>query len=119
MIECCFQSLAQMLFPLRAGCVPSAGCIAAARRRRHLARTRADYLPLDASNDRQLSRRREGGDSEDEDEPDRIHLHFVPKKRTLRRRMAERVGELVPFLPERGCVFLLLMDVRKNVRLAQ
>ena len=37
-----------MLFPLRAGCVPSAGCIAAARRRRHLARTRADYLPLDA-----------------------------------------------------------------------
>ena len=119
MIECCFQSLAQMLFPLRAGCVPSAGCIAAARRRRHLARTRADYLPLDASNDGQLSWRREGGDSEDEDEPDRNHLYFVPKKRSLRRRMAERVGELVPFLPERGCVFLLLMDVRKNVRLAQ
>ena len=97
--------MAQMLFPLRAGCVPSAGCIAAARRRRHLARTRADYLPLDASNDRQLSQRREGGDSEDEDEPGRNRLHFVPKKRTLRRRMAERVGELVPFLPERGCVF--------------
>ena len=101
-----------MLFPLHAGCVPSAGCIAAALRRRHLARTRADYLPLDASNDRQLSRRREGGDSEDEDEPDRNHLYFVPKKRTLRRRMAERVGELVPFLPERGCVFYWWMSGR-------
>ena len=50
-------------------------------------------------------RRREGGDSEDEDEPDRNHLYFVPKKRTLWHRMAERTGELVPFLPERGCVF--------------
>uniref|UniRef100_A0A8V0XZB1 GCF C-terminal domain-containing protein n=1 Tax=Gallus gallus TaxID=9031 RepID=A0A8V0XZB1_CHICK len=96
-IECCFQSLAQTLFPLRAGYVPSAGCIAAARRRCHLARTRADYLPFDASNDRQLSQRREGGDSEDEDEPGRNHLYFVPKKRTLWCRMAECVDELVVF----------------------
>ncbi|XP_046768800.1 uncharacterized protein LOC112532130 isoform X1 [Gallus gallus] len=76
---------------LSPGCVPSAGCITAARRRRHLARTRADYLPLDVSNDHQLSWRRESSDLEDEDEPDRNNLHFVPKKRTLRHRIAEHM----------------------------
>ncbi|XP_015715413.1 GC-rich sequence DNA-binding factor 2 isoform X2 [Coturnix japonica] len=76
---------------LSPGCVPSAGCIAAARRRRHLARTRADYLPLDVSNDCQVSQRRESSDLEDEDESDRNNLRFVPKMRAFRHRMAEHM----------------------------
>ncbi|NXJ12090.1 GCFC2 factor, partial [Odontophorus gujanensis] len=77
-----------------------AGCIAAAWRKRHLARTHADYLPLDVSHDHQLPRRRESSDSESEDESDMNNLHFVPKMRTLRHRMAEHMGE---FVPPRGC----------------
>ncbi|XP_072187820.1 intron Large complex component GCFC2 isoform X2 [Excalfactoria chinensis] len=76
---------------LSPGCVPSAGCIAAARRRRHLTRTRADYLPLDVSNDCQLSRRSKSSDLEDEDESDRNNLRFVPKMRAFRHRMAEHM----------------------------
>nr|NP_001376457.1 chromosome 3 open reading frame, human C2orf3 [Gallus gallus] len=85
------SSASQRRKDLSPGCVPSAGCITAARRRRHLARTRADYLPLDVSNDHQLSWRRESSDLEDEDEPDRNNLHFVSKKRTLRHRIAEHM----------------------------
>lgn len=75
-----------------------AGCMAAAWGRRPLARPQADYLPLDVSNDRQPPWRR--GSSDSEDESDMNNLHFVPKMRTLRQRMAEHMGEFVPFLPE-------------------
>ncbi|NXE74879.1 GCFC2 factor, partial [Cochlearius cochlearius] len=81
------------------GYIPSAACIDAARRKRHLARTRADYLPLDVSNSHQVSRRRESSDLESEDESDMKNLNFVPKMRTLRQRMTEHMGEFVPFLP--------------------
>ncbi|NXQ86936.1 GCFC2 factor, partial [Nyctibius grandis] len=84
---------------LSPGNIPSAACIEAARRKRHLARTRADYLPLDVSNSHQVSRRRESSDLESDDESDMKNLNFVPKTRTLRQRMTEHMGEFVPFLP--------------------
>ncbi|XP_074009520.1 intron Large complex component GCFC2 isoform X2 [Numenius arquata] len=74
---------------LSPGDIPSAACIDAARRKRHLARTRADYLPLDVSNGHQVSRRRESSDFESEDESDTRNLNFAPKMRTLRQRMTE------------------------------
>ncbi|NWU61241.1 GCFC2 factor, partial [Pterocles burchelli] len=84
---------------LSPGYIPSAAHIEAARRKRHLARTRADYLPLDVSDSHQVSQRRESSDLESEDESDMKGLNFVPKMRTLRQRMAEHMGEFVPFLP--------------------
>ncbi|NXO55076.1 GCFC2 factor, partial [Aramus guarauna] len=84
---------------LSPGNIPSAACIEAARRKRHLARTQAEYLPLDASDSHQVSRRRESSDLESEDESDTKNLNFVPKMRTLRQRMTEHMGEFVPFLP--------------------
>uniref|UniRef100_A0A663EKA3 GC-rich sequence DNA-binding factor 2 n=1 Tax=Aquila chrysaetos chrysaetos TaxID=223781 RepID=A0A663EKA3_AQUCH len=85
---------------LSPGSIPSAACIEAARRKRHLARSRADYLPLDVSNSHQVSQRRESSDLESEDESDMKNLNFVPKMRTVRERMTEHMGEFVPFLPE-------------------
>ncbi|XP_075353922.1 intron Large complex component GCFC2 isoform X2 [Mycteria americana] len=76
---------------LSRGNIPSAACIDAARRKRHLARTRADYLPLDVSNSHQVSRRRESSDLESEDESDTENLNFVPKMRTLRQGMTEHM----------------------------
>ncbi|NXL46685.1 GCFC2 factor, partial [Podilymbus podiceps] len=83
---------------LSPGNIPSATCIDAARRKRHLARTRADYLPLNVSSSHQVSRRQESSDLESEDESDMKNLGFVPKMRTLRQRMTEHMGEFVPFL---------------------
>ncbi|KAM9382221.1 intron Large complex component GCFC2 [Phaethornis superciliosus] len=71
--------------------IPSAACVEAARRKRHRARTGADYLPLDVSNSHQVSGRRESSDLESEDESDLKNLSFVPKTRTLRQRMAEHM----------------------------
>ncbi|KAM6123387.1 intron Large complex component GCFC2 isoform 2-T2 [Pterocles gutturalis] len=76
---------------LSPGSIPSAAHIEAARRKRHLARTRADYLPLDVSNSHQVSRRRESSDLESEDESDTKGLNFVPKMRTLRQRITEHM----------------------------
>uniref|UniRef100_A0A663MM34 GC-rich sequence DNA-binding factor 2 n=1 Tax=Athene cunicularia TaxID=194338 RepID=A0A663MM34_ATHCN len=78
---------------LSPGHIPSAAHIEAARRKRHLARTQADYLPLDVSKSHQGSQRRESSDLESEDESDMKNLNFVPKLRTLRQRMAEHMGE--------------------------
>ncbi|KFV56895.1 GC-rich sequence DNA-binding factor 2, partial [Gavia stellata] len=93
------SSCSQKRKDLSPGSIPSSACIEAARRKRHLARTRADYLPLDVSNNHQVSRRRESSDLESEDESDMKNLNFVPKVRTLRQRMTEHMGEFVPFLP--------------------
>ncbi|NXG45182.1 GCFC2 factor, partial [Psilopogon haemacephalus] len=82
---------------LSPGNIPSTACIKAARRKRQLARTQADYLPLDASDSHRSSRRRESSDLESEDESDVKNVSFVPKMRTLRERMAEHMGEFVPF----------------------
>ncbi|NXN48015.1 GCFC2 factor, partial [Rhinoptilus africanus] len=84
---------------LSGGYIPSAACIDAARRKRQVARTQADYLPLDVSDSHQVSRRRESSDLESEDESDMRNLNFAPKMRTLRQRMTEHMGEFVPFLP--------------------
>ncbi|KGL76340.1 GC-rich sequence DNA-binding factor 2, partial [Tinamus guttatus] len=80
---------------LSAGNIPDAGSIEAARRKRHLARTQADYLPLDVLNNDHVSRRRASSDLESEDDADIQHLNFAPKARTLRQRMAEHIGEFV------------------------
>ncbi|KFZ47569.1 GC-rich sequence DNA-binding factor 2, partial [Antrostomus carolinensis] len=84
---------------LSPGGIPGAACVEAARRKRHLARTRADYLPLDVSNSHQVSWRRESSDFESEDESDTKNLSFAPKMRTLRQRITEHMGECLLFLP--------------------
>ncbi|NXJ66832.1 GCFC2 factor, partial [Rostratula benghalensis] len=89
----------QMRKDLSAGNIPSAACIDAARRKRQLARTQADYLPLQVSNGHQVSLRGESSDLESEEESDIRSLNFAPKMRTLRQRMTEEMGEFVAFLP--------------------
>uniref|UniRef100_A0A8B9Q821 GC-rich sequence DNA-binding factor 2 n=1 Tax=Apteryx owenii TaxID=8824 RepID=A0A8B9Q821_APTOW len=76
---------------LSAGDIPSAACIEAARRKRHLARTQADYLPLDVLNNHWVSQRRGSSDLESEDDADMRNLNFAPKARTLRQRMTEHM----------------------------
>ncbi|NXM13466.1 GCFC2 factor, partial [Ploceus nigricollis] len=85
---------------LSPGSIPSAAHIEAARRKRHLARTEADYLALDVSNSPQVPQRRGSSDLESEDESETKNLNFAPKMRTLRQRMTEDMGEFVVFLPE-------------------
>ncbi|XP_009903616.2 intron Large complex component GCFC2 isoform X2 [Dryobates pubescens] len=76
---------------LSPGNIPSTACIEAARRKRQLARTQADYLPLDVSDSHRVSQRRESSDLESEDESDTKNVNFAPKMRTLRQRMAEHM----------------------------
>ncbi|NWW37393.1 GCFC2 factor, partial [Panurus biarmicus] len=83
---------------LSPGDIPSAAHVEAARRKRHLARTEADYLPLDVSNSSQVPQRRGSSDLESEDESETKNLDFAPKMRTLRQRMTEDMGEFVVFL---------------------
>uniref|UniRef100_A0A8C0TYG3 GC-rich sequence DNA-binding factor 2 n=1 Tax=Cyanistes caeruleus TaxID=156563 RepID=A0A8C0TYG3_CYACU len=71
------------------GSIPSAAHVEAARRKRQLARTEADYLPLDVSNSPQVSQRRGSSGLESEDESETKNLDFAPKMRTLRQRMTE------------------------------
>ncbi|NWJ10501.1 GCFC2 factor, partial [Crypturellus undulatus] len=92
------SSLTERRKDLSAGNIPDAGSIEAARRKRRLARTQADYLPLDVLNNHDVSRRRASSDLESEDDIDMRHLNFAPKARTLRQRMAEHIGEFLPFL---------------------
>ncbi|NXH29547.1 GCFC2 factor, partial [Myiagra hebetior] len=79
--------------------IPSAAHIEAARRKRHLARTEADFLPLDVSDSPQVPQRRGSSDLDSEDESETKNLDFAPKMRTLRQRMTEDMGEFVLFLP--------------------
>ncbi|KAM7060976.1 intron Large complex component GCFC2 [Acridotheres tristis] len=74
--------------------IPSAAHVEAARRKRHLARTEADYLPLDVSNNPQVSQRRASSDLESEDESETKNLDFAPKMKTLRQRMTEDMVSL-------------------------
>lgn len=98
-----------------AGNIPSAAHVEAARRRRHLARTEADYLPLDVPNSPQGPQRRGSSDLESEDESETKNLDFAPKMRTLRQRMTEDMGEFVVFLPE--ALFQSLGLFQSGVRL--
>ncbi|RMC17148.1 hypothetical protein DUI87_05725 [Hirundo rustica rustica] len=79
---------------LSPGGIPSAAHAEAARRKRHLARKEADYLPLDVSNSPQVPQRRGSSDLESEDESETKNLSFAPKMRTLRQRMSEDMGSL-------------------------
>ncbi|OWK55805.1 GC-rich sequence DNA-binding factor 2 [Lonchura striata] len=76
------------------GNIPSAAHVEAARRKRHLARTEADYLALDVSNSSQVPQRRGSSDLESEDESETKHLDFAPKMRTPRQRMTEDMVSL-------------------------
>ncbi|NXK31517.1 GCFC2 factor, partial [Piprites chloris] len=84
---------------LSPGDIPSAAHVESARKRRHLARTKADYLPLDVSNSLQVSRGRRSSDFESEDESETKNIDFAPRMKTLRQRMTEQMGEFVLFLP--------------------
>lgn len=78
---------------LSAGNMPDAAYIQVARRKRQLARTQGDYIPLDTSNPVTVSQRNECSDTESEDDSDRDKiLHFAPKTKTLRQRMTEYIG---------------------------
>lgn len=79
---------------LSPGNIPSAAHVEAARRKRHLARTQADYLALDVSNSPQVPERRGSSDLESEDESETKNLDFAPKMRTLRQRMTEDMVSL-------------------------
>ncbi|XP_064563885.1 intron Large complex component GCFC2 isoform X2 [Zonotrichia leucophrys gambelii] len=79
---------------LSPGDIPSAAQVEAARRKRHLARTEADYLALDVSNSAQVPQRRGSSDLESEDESETKNLDFAPKMRTLRQRMTEDMVSL-------------------------
>ncbi|XP_064267833.1 intron Large complex component GCFC2 [Passer domesticus] len=79
---------------LSPGSIPSAAHIEAARRKRHLARTEADYLALDVSKSPQVPQRRGSSDLESEDESETKNLDFAPKMRTLRQRMTEDMVSL-------------------------
>uniref|UniRef100_A0A8C3MAS2 GCF C-terminal domain-containing protein n=1 Tax=Geospiza parvula TaxID=87175 RepID=A0A8C3MAS2_GEOPR len=79
---------------LSPGSIPSAAHVEAARRKRHLARTEADYLALDVSNSPQVPQRRGSSDLESEDESETKNLNFAPKMRTLRQRMTEEMVSL-------------------------
>ncbi|XP_041336773.1 intron Large complex component GCFC2 [Pyrgilauda ruficollis] len=79
---------------LSPGNIPSAAHVEAARRKRHLARTEADYLALDVSNSPQVPQRRGSSDLDSEDESETKNLEFAPKMRTLRQRMTEDMVSL-------------------------
>ncbi|XP_067400776.1 intron Large complex component GCFC2 isoform X1 [Emydura macquarii macquarii] len=79
---------------LSAGNVPNAAYIQIARRKRQLARTQGDYIPLDTSHYAPISQRKEYSDTANEDDSDSDHdrnLHFAPKTKTLRQRMTEYI----------------------------
>ncbi|XP_027496856.1 GC-rich sequence DNA-binding factor 2 isoform X2 [Corapipo altera] len=76
---------------LSPGEIPSAAHVEAARRKRHLARTKADYLPLDVSNSPHGSQGRRSSDFESEDESETKNIDFAPKMKTLRQRMTEQM----------------------------
>ncbi|XP_077668568.1 intron Large complex component GCFC2 isoform X2 [Eretmochelys imbricata] len=75
---------------LSAGNIPDAAYIRVACGKRHLARTQGDYIPLDPSHRAPVSQKTACSDTESEDDSDHdTILHFAPKTKTLRQRMAE------------------------------
>uniref|UniRef100_A0A674INL1 GC-rich sequence DNA-binding factor 2 n=1 Tax=Terrapene triunguis TaxID=2587831 RepID=A0A674INL1_9SAUR len=77
---------------LSAGNIPDAAYIQVACRKRQLARTQGDYIPLDTSHRAPVSQKKACSDTESEDDSDHdTILHFAPKTKTLRQRMAEYI----------------------------
>uniref|UniRef100_A0A452IDS2 GCF C-terminal domain-containing protein n=1 Tax=Gopherus agassizii TaxID=38772 RepID=A0A452IDS2_9SAUR len=61
-------------------------------RKHQLARTQGDYIPLDASHRAPVSQKKACSDTESEDDSDHdTILHFAPKTKSLKQRMAEYV----------------------------
>uniref|UniRef100_A0A8C8S957 GC-rich sequence DNA-binding factor 2 n=1 Tax=Pelusios castaneus TaxID=367368 RepID=A0A8C8S957_9SAUR len=86
----CFLTFTLFLFI--AGDVPDAVYIQIACRKRQLARTQDNYIPLDTSHHVLSSQRKAYSDTEDEDDSDHDrNLHFTPKIKSLRQRMAEYI----------------------------
>ncbi|KAM9563473.1 intron Large complex component GCFC2 isoform 1-T1 [Guaruba guarouba] len=105
---------------LSPGHIPSADCIEAARRKRQIAGTQDDYLPLNVSNSREVSRRRKGGDVESEDESDTENLDFVPKMKTLRQRMTEHmVSEGDESSEDEAQIKWEVQQIKKAIKLSQ
>ncbi|XP_074847447.1 intron Large complex component GCFC2 isoform X2 [Carettochelys insculpta] len=78
---------------LSAGIVPNAAYIQVARRKRQLARTRGDYIPLSTSRRAPVCLRNECSDTESEADSDHDKtLHFAPKTKPLSQRMSEYIG---------------------------
>lgn len=71
--------------------IPDAAVIQAARRKRQLARTQHDYIPLNVKHTSTMSGMKENSDEDPESEPDdhEKRIAFTPKPQTLRQRMAE------------------------------
>ncbi|XP_057353039.1 intron Large complex component GCFC2 isoform X5 [Manis pentadactyla] len=71
--------------------IPDAAFIQAARRKRQLARTQDDYIPLNVKHTSTMTGMKENSDEDPESEPDdhEKRIPFTPKPQTLRQRMAE------------------------------
>uniref|UniRef100_A0A8C4VQB1 GC-rich sequence DNA-binding factor 2 n=1 Tax=Gopherus evgoodei TaxID=1825980 RepID=A0A8C4VQB1_9SAUR len=77
---------------LSAGNIPDAAYMQVACRKHQLARTQGDYIPLDASHHAPVSQKKACSDTESEDDSDHdTILHFAPKTKSLKQRMAEYV----------------------------
>ncbi|XP_038252389.1 intron Large complex component GCFC2 isoform X2 [Dermochelys coriacea] len=75
---------------LSAGNIPDAAYIRVTCGKRQLARTQGDYIPLDPSHRAPVSQKKACSDTESEDDSDHdTILHFAPKTKTLKQRMAE------------------------------
>uniref|UniRef100_A0A452IDZ4 GCF C-terminal domain-containing protein n=1 Tax=Gopherus agassizii TaxID=38772 RepID=A0A452IDZ4_9SAUR len=82
---------------LSAGNIPDAAYMQVACRKHQLARTQGDYIPLDASHRAPVSQKKACSDTESEDDSDHdTILHFAPKTKSLKQRMAEYVGKFKP-----------------------
>lgn len=77
--------------------IPDARKIHAAKEQRRQARARKDYIPLDSPSTpgSLMEEDRSEAEQNSEDEPDdhERRIEFAPKPKTLRERMAEKMGE--------------------------
>ncbi|RXM27752.1 GC-rich sequence DNA-binding factor 2 [Acipenser ruthenus] len=79
----------------RAGDIPNAQRIQAARRQRQLARAPKDFISLDTTRGNSPGvKDQEDGDSNNEPDDHERRIQFTPKPKTLRQRIAAKIGEL-------------------------
>lgn len=83
--------------------IPDAAFIQAARRKRQLARTQDDYIPLNVKHTSTMTGMKENSDEDPESEPDdhEKRIPFTPKPQTLRQRMAEETSTYLIYLQHR------------------
>uniref|UniRef100_A0A8D0HDF5 GC-rich sequence DNA-binding factor 2 n=1 Tax=Sphenodon punctatus TaxID=8508 RepID=A0A8D0HDF5_SPHPU len=73
-----------------AGKIPDAATTLPLRRKRQLARSQGNYIPLNTSHGDRLFQQKGSSDSESEDESDK-KIHFAPRTKSLRERMSEHI----------------------------